>query len=134
MKINVPYKLKMLGLGALATAGTVFSSCEREEEPIQQHDTYYYFAPAEYEALKNFAQIKASADSAQVRKIYFIPCGTWEYVSADGAHNLRKNVLEPALAIAPTKTSGDGEFEGMAGIHQADSLWYSQNGWKINQH
>jgi hypothetical protein len=130
----IPCKLKMLGIGAGLAVGTLFGACQKENDTtqIQQHDTDYTFNIHTIISLKDITQIKASADSAEVRKIYFVPYGTWEQFSSNGISNLRKNVFEPALAAAGSKGSGKGNFEDI-NITPTDSLWMVQQGWTVNQ-
>jgi hypothetical protein len=134
MKIKMPYKLKVLGIGAGLAAGALFVSCQKDDDnpPIQQHDTEYTFNIHTIISLTDVAQIKASADSAEVRKIYFVPQGTWEQASSNGISNLRKNMLEPALAAAGSKGSGKGNWADI-NITQTDSLWMVQLGWTVNK-
>jgi len=132
-KIEIPYKLKVFGIGILTVAaGAIFKSCQPEENLTpQQHDTEYGISRTDMSAVNsdNISKIKASADSSAVRYVYIVPQGNW---NKRNISSLIEQGLKPAIAISP-KVKGKNNFENVY-VTEQDSLWLTINGWTVNQY
>ena len=94
--------------------GIMCTACSKPQpEPIQQYDTFYYFARDHYEELCDLEQISASVDSVEVRYIIFqVKKDNWSGVNFTAA---LKNVIEPAFEAA--KGKGRGTFNYVDNDH-----------------
>jgi len=114
-------------------ATTVLAACKKKDEPIVQHDTTYEFNQDNAFDVCTSSKIKASADSAQVRYVYLLTTGTWVNFGSKNIPRMIDLWFKPAIEVSP-KVKGKGNFEFKPGIAApADSLWFVQNGWTVNQ-
>lgn len=95
-------------------AASVLGACSKDNGPgVEQHDTTYTFAPFQYEQLDDLEQIRRSADSIEVRHIYFeVQSGDeygWEGINLNGTI---KHV-DAAFDAARGKGRGKGVFENV---------------------
>jgi hypothetical protein len=130
MKFDISYKAKLFGLGASMMIGGLLSSCEKKcaggcgenqkcengkcvdiqkpqppepQQPVQQHDTYYYFAQNEVNEIKPTDKIKASADSTEVVNVYISPKeGRAFNLSKEEWNSYIENIFKPALNVSQT--------------------------------
>jgi hypothetical protein len=132
----IPCKLKMLSIGAGLAAGTLFGSCQKNEDtpPIQQHDTEIYYVQGRHQDIAPEV-IKNHTDSSEVRHLYIVPVipnsGSWTY-DTDAITTLINKLLKPAMAVS-SKVKGKGPFYFENPVLPADSLWLVQQGWTVNQ-
>ena len=126
---------------ALALAGLSLTACEKE--PVEKNTTPIYRAPYEKELRFNNNSVdsiempivqKFTRDTA-CKHIYLTVTDDNNYAGCDAdAIAYIRNYLDERIQLAPNKTSGRGNFRFMRGVARpADSIWYVQNGWTINQ-
>ena len=74
-------------------------------------------------------------DDPTIDTMYLIPDADWGYVMAYLITAYREQLFQPALEASPkVRAKGDFNFKlGEASKVPADSLWYVQQGWTINQ-
>lgn len=121
----------------LAFVGLALTACEKEnDKPI-------YRAPYEKELRFNDSNedsiamsiVQKFADDTACKHIYLTVTDDNNYtiLSEKGIRRIRDDLNE-RIALAPDKISGRGDFFFMPGrAAKADSLWFVQNGWTINQ-
>ncbi len=141
----IPYKIKTL-LPALGIAGAgLVTSCDPE----------ITWAPAPSEItiqfdINNTQTVYDMNSDGTIRPsdildyymshpgtetIYLHATGSWRRMMYNNITSLRHLQLEPIINMSP-KIRGHGNFDfrpGEASKIPADSLWFIQNGWTINQ-
>ena len=116
MKVSkkvIPYKLKKMVLPIMC-AGLMGTACSKvaSDHNIKQHDTYYYFDQDYWDELINLNQIKASADSIEVRYIIFkvLPDNNFAWINMGIPF---ENAIAPAFDAAKGKGRGQGTFNNV---------------------
>lgn len=70
---------------------------------------------------------------SDIDKIYLVPRGYMGW-GTKNLNILRTKILEPSIALDPERVKGRGDFYFYPGnCSTADSLWFVQNGWTVNQ-
>lgn len=157
---KVPYKAKTI-LPALALAGgAMMASCEKEEPVVKEVPAPSINTDDETNKQKDYVEfniiyestlplfktssegVKIVTDAVnyyirkdEIKYIYIVPTGNWEFCEKIGIKTLREYTLEFMINYSP-KIRGKGDFAfqpGEASKVPEDSLWYVQNGWTINK-
>ncbi|MGM9806094.1 MAG: hypothetical protein ACI3Z7_06650 [Candidatus Aphodosoma sp.] len=143
MKIKqiIPYKLKLM-FPAFALAGaSIFSGCENKNEPLPPKpvklDTVelYFNHKNVVEIISADTLAKYSTDK-KIGSIYYVVIegATFEHFGPKVIHNMR-NEIETRFNESEKVKGGRGNFKFEPGAAApADSLWFTQHGWTVNQH
>jgi hypothetical protein len=127
LKQTIPYKLRKLAI--IAAAPFLMQACDKDDEPYTGplHDTTYTF---NQDYFPQMGQIKASADSASVRKVILLPTGRWGNIDAINVSFMIDNFLDPATKISP-KVTGGGKFVGISSNNASTKSleFFTKNGW-----
>ncbi len=135
LKQKISYKLSRLATMAMIGGTTMMGGCGNDNGPdtVDAKDI-----EIEFSLLRNGFDaitpdtLRIIAARPDVANIYLVPVDIWYVLSPIGIHNLRQNVLEPAIAVDPKRITGRGNFPFTPGAaNSTDSLWYIQNNWKI---
>ncbi|MDE7101285.1 MAG: hypothetical protein K2O37_00625 [Bacteroidales bacterium] len=112
-----------------------------DKEPVEKAPVYR--APYEKELRFNNVNsdsikmpiVQKFARDTACKHIYLTVTNDNNYTNLDADDmNTLRNILNDRIQLAPNKMSGRGNFRFMRGvIRLADSIWYVQNGWTINQ-
>ena len=106
---------------------TLFTACEKDDDPQPQHDTTYTFG------IRNFgltdAQVQASADSSQVRNVILQSDG--KSMGGISSTRLRTLFLDSKFALS-SKVKGKGNLYGLWIENKPDSTWLVQQGFTVN--
>jgi hypothetical protein len=124
-------KFNLRNVVAIATCLAAMAACEKKDEPIVQHDTVYKFTNMDVSAFypAETSPAKASADSAEVRKVVLRATGSFNNFNANVIAIWIEGALKPIFALSP-KITGDGTFD-FKSVAYADSIWLVQNGFKV---
>ena len=139
MKTNLLTVWAKRAVPALALAGMALTACEKE--PVEKAPVYR--APYEIELgfdafnLDSIAIpfVQKFARDTACKHIYLTHRKPMSFYgcAADGITDIRNN-LNDRIQLAPNKISGRGDFRFTRGAASpADSIWFVQNGWTINQ-
>ena len=138
MKTNLLTIWAKRAIPALALAGLALTACEKE--PVEKAPVYR--APYEKELRFNnnsvdsidMPIVKKFARDTACKHIYLTVTNN-NYTGYDAdLIALFRDYLNERIQLAPNKISGRGDFNFMTGAARpADSIWYVQNGWTINQ-
>lgn len=132
---SIKCAVPILGIAVAA----FFGGCKKDDpEPAPTKDIEIEFDQYSTSKImpKNIQATLDSLDLKSIHYIYLVPVGTWYNLHETALVELRKNGLEPSMALSP-KIKGKGDFNfypGDASRHPQDSLWYVENGWTINKH
>lgn len=130
IKYNLKRAIPML---AIAGAG-LMASCDKDDD-LPMHDVELKFFQSYYEEIQPEI-IKQHAQDKYVRYIYLsiVNGGDYTNVNTQNVTNIR-NYFTQRIDIAPNKIRGKGNFRFEPGVaSKQDSLWFTQQGWTINQH
>lgn len=131
-KYNLKRALPILAIGG----ASMLASCDKHDEPaMPMHDVELKFFQAYYEEIEP-SIIQTHVQDKSVRNIYLCVANKGDYTNfeTNNLSNLRKYLSE-RINIAPNKIHGKGNFRFEPNVvSKADSLWFVQQGWTINQH
>ncbi|MDE5609299.1 MAG: hypothetical protein K2I66_02810 [Bacteroidales bacterium] len=139
MKTNLLTVWAKRAVPALALAGLAMTACDKE--PVEKAPVYR----APYEKELRFSNTNADsiempivqkfARDTACKHIYLTVTNDNNFTHLDADYiNALRNVLDERIQLAPNKTSGRGNFYFRRGVARpADSIWFVQNGWTINQ-
>jgi len=99
-----------------------------------RHDVEMFFVSQTAKSSLDERIIQMHINDSTVRTIYITPTGNWNDATSREIHLFRDRRLQPTLKMS-SKIRGRGDFNFMLGEASktlADSLWYTQNGWTIN--
>jgi hypothetical protein len=109
-----------------------FAGCKKDDPApaLQQHDTVYAFDRLYwYDSLHENANIKASADSAEVRHVILRATGDWSNRNKLVCGALVQERLKPLFEYS-AKMQGEGRLNFFS-TEPADSLWLVQHGYEV---
>ncbi|HBS76924.1 MAG TPA: hypothetical protein DEA31_03665 [Alphaproteobacteria bacterium] len=140
VKKTIPYKLRT-GIPALMLAGaTLFGGCNKED--IEKHDVDLPWSCGYYEQITS-ANVQRHLDDPSVGNVYLhlyqvdpdYASKEWtKWTAEDIHHKLYGRTLAPLVGKDPNRVFGRGNFEFARGVcPRADSLWFTQHGWTVNQ-
>lgn len=117
---------------ALGLAGaSMFSACN-SNEPVQQHDTIYYFGPGKWFDAQEKQNIVASADSATVRYVILENDGkTYNRGTVRLTAGNMKLLINKIPSEKQQKVKGCGILREMTINSQEDSIYLANMGFKF---
>lgn len=132
----IPYNLKRL-VPILGLAGaTLFTACDKDDEPTRDIElTFYeYSGSNDYSQIDDMDQLKKYAKDPHIANIYMTVLDKNNYNHCYTVNlNAMRQYMERRINISP-KIHGRGNFNFPVGVcDKADSLWFTQQGWTINK-
>ncbi|MDD6642110.1 MAG: hypothetical protein PUE55_05905 [Bacteroidales bacterium] len=146
-------KLKLFA--ALCCVAAAFAACDKENEPVinpphnDGHDTTTVIQPEPHYNVELFFNIKninridldtikKYGTNTRIDTIFMIPddlAGPGGGLSGQSTNNITiwRNLLQQRIDVSP-KVRGKGDlWFGVGQALPADSLWFVQQGWTVNQ-
>jgi hypothetical protein len=100
-----------------------------------RHITSYAFSQNNFDAIYPADNVSASADSAMVKGIHFVPEGHFRNFNTENISTFVDLVFKPAMTASKGKGKFKGNLEFTPGVITVpDSVWFVTNGATVNQH